>query len=343
MNLINVNDDNDNNDINLFEMFNIDSPQNHRILIIGGSGSRKTTCLYRDLIFNYLPKHFRHIYISGIDDIMKKSIIPHLENKGIQVFEKILDQAPKDDIINLKSLGKGDLVIIDDLSDIMSKNRNGINNFLNKAFTTSRHQGYNIILIVHKLKLNNPMIRNNATKIILTSSDTSDGVNDVYFTKEIEEEFGGFIINRKVNPVVLNPLQNFQQEKLTNDNLGPRGNKNLTMDQLLKRIEVKRTLQMPKFTRHNTPIKFVKVNVNDEEFNYRMPKTFEKLLSKMHNNFAEKKMTLMVKHPFEFDKVTEEASKLRDVVNAGEFNAGNDNVNKPIIKPMMKAPIRRRN
>ena len=336
--------ENKNNDINLFELFDIDSPQNHRILIIGGSGSRKTTSLYRDLIFNYLPKHYRHIYISGVDDIMKKSIIPHLQKNGVEVFEKILEEAPKEDIINLQSLGKGDLVIIDDLSDIMGKNKNGINNFLNKAFTTSRHQGYNIILIVHKLKLNNPMIRNNATKIILTSADECDGLNDMHFTKEIEEEFGDFIINRKVNPVVLNPLKNFQQEKLINEGKGPLNGKSLNVSDLMKRIEVKRTVSMPKFIRTNTPMKFIKVNANDEEFNYKIPKGFEKLLSKMHTDYAKKTQTLAIKHPFEFDKITEEATKLRDIVNKGESIAGNDNVNNVNIKPKYnKAPIRRRN
>ena len=60
--------------------------------------------------------------------------------------------------------------------------------------------------------------------------------------------------------------------------------------------------------------------------------------------YAKKTQTLAIKHPFEFDKITEEATKLRDIVNKGESIAGNDNVNNVNIKPKYnKAPIRRRN
>jgi len=304
-------------DIN--KIFNVNSPQNHRIIILGNSGSGKTTTFY-DLVFNHLPKHLRHIYISGAEDNLKNSIIPLLQENGIEIYNKIINNA-NDLNINFNKLHRGDLLLIDDLSQHI-KGNNKITEFLNKAFTTSRHNGFNIIVILHKLKLNNVMMRNNATKIILTSLDN-----------EYLKEFGDNIINDKIRPIVLNPLNNFQQEKLISETRRKGGA--LTQVDLIQRIKNFNTIKIPKFERKNTPLKFIKIDSNNEEYNYQIPAQFLKLLNKMTN----KNNTLIFdrSNPFE-DEIIKDATNLRSNINQGESLAGNDNTN--IIKPK-RAPVYR--
>ena len=306
----------------LFDIFNINSPQNNRILIVGPSGSGKTTLLY-DMVFNHLPKYRRHIYLHGAHDALKSSIIPELKKNGIKVYEKFIKNN-NDTFIDLDKMQKHDLLIIDDLSDQM-KSSSKLNEFLNKVFTTSRHIGFDVILIVHKFKLSNPMIRNNATKIILAGLD-----------KELLDLFGDEIVNKEIKPIVLNPQDDFKQQKLVSDGLKPLAKKPQTASDMLKSINIKSDFIMPKFIRKDRPLNFIEVETNDEKYEYKIPQGLEKLFKRM----IVKNENLILSHnldPFvigmentndnDVNTIKKAAIIERQKIDVGESLAGNDNTN----------------
>src|SRR5271168_606570 len=137
--------------VNLFDYFNIRSNQNNRYLITGNSGGGKTTQAF-DLIFNVLPKYKRHIYIFGGKDKFKEMVLPEIREMGVDVHDLYLDDSKMLDDIIFENLGKGDLLVVDDLSHLMANHDSYIVNFLNKCYTCSRQQGFDIITIVHKFK-----------------------------------------------------------------------------------------------------------------------------------------------------------------------------------------------
>ena len=309
---------------NLFDLFNVDSPQNNRIIIVGPSGTGKTSLLY-DLIFNHLPVHRRHIYLHGTQDSLKNSIIPELKRVNIKVFEKIISNS-NDSLVNLDKLQQGDLLIIDDLSDQM-KSSSKLNEFLNKVFTTSRHSQYNVILIVHKFKLSNPMIRNNATKIILSGLD-----------KELLDLFGDKIVNKDIKPIVLDPQNDFKQQKLIGTGLNPVNNKITTAGDLMKTITVKNDFVIPKFIRKNKPMYFVDINTNDEKYQYQVPPGLKKLFKRML--LKDSKLVLHQNpDPFDVNESNKDENIIiksgveeREKINIGEKYAGNDNINNIITE-----------
>jgi hypothetical protein len=267
------------------------------------------------MIFFHLPRYRRHIYVYGQPDILKEQIIPTLRDVGnIEIHEKLLKN-PNDEIINLKNLGKGDLVIIDDLSDVLAKHQSKLNDFLNKAFTTSRHAGYDIIVILHKLKLNNVMVRQNASKIIITG-----------ISNDILNEFGEHIINPNFLPIILNPMKGYKQEMLEIDDKRPMGKGMMTAQDLVQRVTINKGLKMPRFVRQAQPAQFIEVKNNSEVYNFKVPDSFEKLLLRL--NKKGNKMYLEKRDPFIFDEIKKESEQERKLVNEGELKAGNDNVNK---------------
>jgi len=326
---INLSNDSQNNyekeDINLFNLLNVNSPQNNRILIIGPSGSGKTQLLY-DLILNYLPKHRRHIYLYGQEDILKKALIPEFKKNNVAIYEKLI-RTNKDTLPNLSNLQRGDLLIIDDLTDLMSSSTTNLNKFLIKVFTTSRHQGYNVILIVHKFKLSNPLVRNNATKIILA------GLDD-----ELQEIFRDKIINKDIKPLCFNVTKDYQQEMLVSNNKKPLKGTGLKITDLMKSIAIRNEFEIPHFERRFKPLNFLQVNTNDETYQYKVPESLEKLFNKMIKK-NDKLVLTKALDPFdeqnneESNELIKAASVNREIVNTGELASGNDNVNLNKTKP----------
>jgi hypothetical protein len=73
----------------------------------------------------------------------------------------------KKELINITNnlkLGPGDLLFLDDMSHYLKTG----SDFLIKIFTTSRQMNYDIILILHKFKMMNTILRTNASKIFIT-------------------------------------------------------------------------------------------------------------------------------------------------------------------------------
>lgn len=214
--------------INMFEDFNINNKQNKRYIIIGNSGTQKT-----QLGFYLLLKEFNNIlrikFILGGKSVIFEKFKSLLIDNNIVVEEYIinnindLNDLLKDNNNKLYDLRKNDLIFIDDITHLM-KNNIKFEIFLNKIFTTSRQKNYDIILILHKFKLFNKVIRNNATKMFFNSID-----------KELKEEFDDIILNYNLFPIVIDNINKKQVELIIDDDFNfekELSNKKLSFNQL---------------------------------------------------------------------------------------------------------------
>ena len=157
------------------DKYNINNNQNHRYLIIGNSGSGKTS-LAISLILSELPRHKKIYFIVGGDNILLHKLKKDFEDNNVKIEIHIINDLNDIEKLNI-SPKMNELVVLDDLSHLI-KNSKKLMIFVNKIFTASRQSKYNVILILHKLKMFNGMVRQNATKIFITS-----------LSKEIIDEF----------------------------------------------------------------------------------------------------------------------------------------------------------
>jgi len=308
------------NNINLFEIFEISSNQNNRYLIIGSPGTGKTHMQFQ-LIFFQLPRYKRHIYIYGGPDALKKDMIPKIKNVGVEVIDVYVNNGNELSKINFNAIGKNDLVVIDDMSHILSERNNELIKFLNKAYTTSRQKKFDIITILHKLKLNNKMIRENCTKIFIT------GLN-----KEIIDEFGEHIINPNILPIILDCNDQMKQKYLDFSEFTSMKGYGFP-SKILERIAINKKDSFPQMVRRNKKPIFIDVTNKDEIFRLRIPDGYIKIiesLKKTKNGFESEKDSIFIDF----------AEEQRKIINEGEKKAGNDNINKPEIKST-KPPIKR--
>lgn len=299
--------DRDNN-TNLFNVFDIVSKQNNRYLICGPSGSGKTHIQFQ-LIFFELPKYKRHIYIYGGKDKLKETLLPQFKNYGINVIELPINSGTELEKLNFEALGRNDLLIIDDLSHILSQRDNELIKFLNKAYTCSRQRGFDIITILHKLKLNNKMLRDNCTKIIIT------GIN-----KEILDEFGEYIINPTALPIILDCNDNMKQKFLDLSQFNEVKGLGVA-SKILDRIKIPNTESFPLLVRKNKKPIFINVETKDEKFQYKVPEGYIKAINGLKN--SKKGFINNIDIP-----ILNEAINQRETVNSGELKAGNSNINK---------------
>ena len=177
---------------NFINQYNINNNQNHRYLIVGSSGSGKTS-LALSLILSELPRHKKIYFIIGGDNLILESLKKDFENNNIKIEIHYINSLQDIDNLNIEPK-KNDLVFIDDLSHMM-KNSKKLLTFINKIFTASRQSKYDVILILHKLKMFNNMARQNATKIFITS-----------LSKDIEDEFPEAMDQEL--PIVIDCLKN---------------------------------------------------------------------------------------------------------------------------------------
>ena len=189
--------------INLYQPLNICNLNNKRYIIIGNSGSHKTQLAFY-LLANDFNKYLRIKFILGGKSKIYDNLKKILEDNNIIIEEYILNNVQdlvnllNDQNSNLFKLNRGDIVFIDDVTHLM-KSSQKFEVFLNKIFTTSRQKEYDIILILHKFKMFNKVIRNNATKLFFTSTD-----------QELIDEFDDIICNYNLWPIVINNLERKQ-------------------------------------------------------------------------------------------------------------------------------------
>ncbi len=179
---------------NFINQYNINNNQNHRYLIVGSSGSGKTS-LALSLILSELPRHKKIYFIIGGDNLILESLKKDFEKNNIKIEIHYINNLQDIENLNIEPK-KNDLVFIDDLSHMM-KNSKKLLTFINKIFTASRQSKYDVILILHKLKMFNNMARQNATKIFITS-----------LSKDIEDEFPELMDLQNSLPLVIDCLKN---------------------------------------------------------------------------------------------------------------------------------------
>lgn len=145
--------------------YNFQNKQNKRYLIVGASGSMKTSLAVSLILageFGYLQKI---IFIIGGFNTILNNLKKDFEKNDIEVEIHIPnDRKDLIRITNNLKLQKGDLLVLDDMSHFLKSG----SDFLVKIFTTSRQMGYDIILILHKFKMMNTILRTNASKIFIT-------------------------------------------------------------------------------------------------------------------------------------------------------------------------------
>ena len=158
--------------------YNLNNNQNHRYLIIGNSGSGKTS-LAISLILSEMPRHKKIYFIIGAHNILLNRLKKDFEENNVEIEIHEINSIEDLDNLNI-SPSKNDLVVLDDLTHLM-KNSKKLMTMINKIYTASRQSKYNVILILHKLKMFNGLVRQNSTKIFITS-----------LSKEIMDEFEDF-------------------------------------------------------------------------------------------------------------------------------------------------------
>ena len=158
--------------------YNLNNNQNHRYLIIGNSGSGKTS-LAISLILSEMPRHKKIYFIIGAHNILLNRLKKDFEENNVEIEIHEINSIEDLDDLNI-SPSKNDLVVLDDLTHLM-KNSKKLMTMINKIYTASRQSKYNVILILHKLKMFNGLVRQNSTKIFITS-----------LSKEIMDEFEDF-------------------------------------------------------------------------------------------------------------------------------------------------------
>ena len=278
---------------NFFENMNISNDNNNRFIIIGESGSGKTTLAFT-LMYSYLPKYVEHTYIIGgknklaerniklfnsgniqttVYDIENKKVTTTRfveENKELKLKSIITDFNGFPDLTKIR---KHSLLFIDDVSHCIQDN--SLNKFLNQSFTTSRQQEYDIIAILHKVKLGNTLMRKNATKLFFTS-----------YNDEIAKEFPE-INNTGSFPIIYN-LKNKKQEILDFSEFS-KNNKVLNAEKFLKRISLINPKSVPKFARSNNTSNgkfliidefFDKDGNSQREYQIKIPKQLLGLIEK---------------------------------------------------------------
>lgn len=158
--------------------YNLNNNQNHRYLIIGNSGSGKTS-LAISLILSEMPRHKKIYFVIGAHNILLNRLKKDFEDNNVEIEIHEINSIQDLDDLNINP-SKNDLVVLDDLTHLM-KNSRKLMTMINKIYTASRQSKYNVILILHKLKMFNGLVRQNSTKIFITS-----------MSKEIIDEFEDF-------------------------------------------------------------------------------------------------------------------------------------------------------
>jgi GTPase SAR1 family protein len=203
-----------NNFYNFIDKYNLNNGQNHRYLIIGSSGSGKTS-LAISLILSELPRHKKIIFIIGGENLLLHKLKKDFEENNIEIEIHIINTLKDIENLNINP-SPNELVVLDDLSHLI-KNSQKLMTLINKIYTASRQSKYNVILILHKLKMFNNMVRQNSTKIFITS-----------ITKEILDEFDE-LKNVPINTLKKNlPLM----IDLSNDKIGGYIVKELSFDKI---------------------------------------------------------------------------------------------------------------
>ena len=152
--------------INFIDGYNFQNKQNKRYLIIGNSGSGKTSLAISLILareFGYLKKI---VFIIGGFNSILNNLKKDFQKSGIEIEIHVPNTRKEMEQItnSLTNLSSGDLLFIDDYTHLLKTGAN----FLTKIFTTSRQMGFDIILILHKFKLMNSLIRMNSSKIFIT-------------------------------------------------------------------------------------------------------------------------------------------------------------------------------
>lgn len=254
--------------------------QNQRICVIGPAGSGKTTLLFQ-LLFFHCRKYKRHVYV--FDSVNK------LVNTYKPIFEDICHIEV--DCYNSNEIGKLEqkylndemfkshellytCFIIDDITDKINDGK--MRNFLVKLFTTSRQMGCDVLIALHKIKLNLKIVLSNATKIFLTK-----------LTEEAEDEFGEHIIQPNLLPICINVITGKQEF------FDLSGFKGISLNLLLHRMILTDPKKFPKFVRSKTKYhgEFVEVTPKDGEREFQVPVSFKRLMNQGGTHLINKIMT----------------------------------------------------
>ena len=308
----------------VMKQLHVSKHNNNRLLIIGPSGSGKTSTLIH-LLLTELGPYKRIIYIHGSIDETFLGFVKAQERHQCNI--EIVDVFINDDNLKLQInlltkqlhlMNKDDLVLVDDLTPFMNK-KNKLSDLLSTIFTVSRHKSYDVVAIMHKITLHNTLVRNNCTKLIFLG-----GV-----TKEVEKEYGSYISNPNINPIILNNENGLKQEYLDTDPSILGAGANDVMSSLWTRLKVtkSKSFKIPKIT-FKKPTKFVPIKNGTEEFNVRAEEYFKNIINESLSDGD------TMYHRFDDDPnnkiITEDLNKVatdRAKINSGELNAGNTNVN----------------
>lgn len=281
----------------------------HRLILCGSSGSGKTSLFYR-LVFYFLPKFRKHIYCFQSKNTLVKLFKPILENEAnieVDIYSpdrigEIESKYFKDDdsLFDLNNC----LFFFDDISDLLLNRNKHLSNIINKLFVASRQMNCSVVLVQHKLKLFNPMVINNATKIFFTRKE------DGQFPEDIEH-FKKYIVDQNLNPIIINN-ETKQQEVL---DLSSFNINKFTTQQLINRIKLLNPKVFPRLVRNNTKnqSRFVTVTLENEfgKDVFNIPISFKRLVQSTNNKEVENLLK---------DKIEENRTK----VQKGEIQAQND-------------------
>ena len=153
-------------------------------------------------------------------------------------------------------------------------------------------------------------------------------------SREVEEEFGDQIINKKILPIVLD-MNTGKQQMMDNSAFNRKG---YGVDQLIKRVQISDPNKFPVFSlrRKDTKNKtrFIEVKLDDGEREFQVPISFQKLTDN-HKRFI-KKNREDVKRGEQFSVGIPEVSKIESTQNVG-YNI-RDNTTNNIWDLLFKTP-----
>jgi len=258
---------------NVYQMFNSIAPnnlKNSRYCIIGPSNSGKTT-LAHCLIGYDLRKHRKITFLEGGKNILLDQLLPIYKKGNIEIerinltennIKEKINEIEKyiDEQINSKEL-LYQLFVIDDITHLM-KESSKLQSFLNKMYTTSRQSGYDIISILHSIKLGNTIMRKNCTKIFITSNQP-----------EFIDEFKNTIKDTNSIPIVIDCEKNPHEQVKLNMNIF----NNINIQQFINRIGLINRESFPNVIRSNKRKNSEFIEINDprfDDFQTRVPKNF---------------------------------------------------------------------
>lgn len=245
--------------------------QNERMCLIGPSGTGKTTTLF-ELLFFHCRRYKRIVFCFDSVNKLVNTYTPLLRdlcNIEIDLYSPDQINEIEDKYFTEEMLNSGELLftcfVFDDITHKITDQT--LKRFLIKLFTCSRQTGADVLITLHRIRNFIKIILMNSTRILITK------VN-----KEVEEEFGEMIINRKSLPIILN-MQTGKQEYMDLSDFNTKG---YSVQRLIQRLKITDNNKFPAFKLRRNDVKknktkFIEVKLDDGEREFQIPIPFQKL------------------------------------------------------------------